>query len=205
MTFAAQHIKAARHHLQRTDPTMRLIIKRVGPFTARLKRDRFGTLVQSIVSQQISGMAARSILSRLEALVGPQTIRPDVLRALDSNTLRSIGLSRQKVTYILDLAEKVDSSSVDLDRLSRLEDEEIIEELTRIKGIGRWTAQMFLMFSLGRLDVLPTADLGLQNAIKKNYKTRGELSSAKIERLARPWRPYATIACWYLWQSLSSD
>ena len=205
MPFSTQDIQSARSHLQKHDPVMRTIIKRVGPFTAKTQRDRFLTLVRSIVSQQISGAAARTILGRFNDLVAPKKLKPETVIAYSLEQLRAVGISRQKASYVLDLAGKVHSGTVDVTTLSRQDDAGVIAELTQVKGIGVWTAQMFLMFSLGRLDVLPVDDLGIQNAIKKQYKPRGDLSKRKIEIIAQPWRPYATVACWYLWQSLKVD
>lgn len=205
MPFSTQHIQAARSHLQRQDPVMKTIIKRVGPFTARTHRDRFLTLVRSIVSQQISGAAARTILGRFDDLVAPDKIKPETVIPYSPDDLRAVGISRQKASYVLDLAGKVHSGTINLASLARQNNDGVITELTQVKGIGVWTAQMFLMFSLGRLDVLPVADLGIQNAIKKQYKPRGDLTKKKIEKIAQPWRPYATVACWYLWQSLKVE
>ncbi len=202
MPFAAQHIKAGRLHLQKADPVMKKIIKQVGPFTCKLRRDRFLTMVRSIVSQQISGAAARTIQGRLVDAVKPATITPETLLQFNVDALREIGVSRQKAAYMLDLAAKVHDGTVDLRNIGRKTDEEVTDELTQVKGIGVWTAQMFMMFSLGRLDVFPDGDLGIQNAIKKNYPVRGELTRKKILQIAEPWSPYATIASWYLWRSL---
>lgn len=213
MPFSAQHIKSARLHLQKSDPVMKRLLKQVGPFTVKAKRDRFATLVSSIVSQQISTSAARTIRQRLvdavterSAFAKHQTIgiTPTGLLLFDIDELRQLGVSRQKATYLLDLAEKVDTESVNLQSISRLSDEDAIEVLIQVKGIGRWTAQMFLMFSLARLDVLPVDDLGIKNAIQKNYQLADLPNGEKIETIAKPWRPYATIASWYLWQSLDS-
>lgn len=202
MPFYAQHIKAARLHLQKNDPVMKRILKRVGPFTAKTKRDRFGTLVGSIISQQISVAAARTIKSRLVEAVGPKKITPDSILQLSLDELRAIGVSHQKTTYVLDLSEKVKSEIVDLAQIHRKDDEEVIEEMIQVKGIGRWTAQMFLMFSLGRLDVLPVDDLGIKNAVKNEYGLDDLPAGPQLTEIANNWRPYATIACWYLWQSL---
>ena len=178
------------------------LVKSVGPFTAKTRRDRFGSLVSSIISQQISVAAARTIRARLIEAVAPDKISPKTLRRLDVDSLRAIGVSRQKATYVLDLAEKVDTGSLDLESLHRHDDETVIEKMIQVKGIGRWTAQMFLMFSLGRLDVLPVDDLGLKNAIRKHYQLDDLPDTQQMESLAENWRPYSTIACWYLWQSL---
>lgn len=204
MPFAAQHIKAARLHLQKADPIMKQIIKRVGPFTAKTTRDRFLTLVRSIVSQQISGAAARTIQNRLVEAIEPNRISPETILQFNIAQLRDLGVSRQKATYMLDLAEKVDVGNVDLKSIGKKSDNEIVEELTQIKGIGVWTAQMFMMFSLGRMDVFPDGDLGIQQGIKASYPVRGELTKAKMVKIAIPWRPYATVASWYLWRSLEN-
>lgn len=211
MPFTAQHIKSARLHLQKSDPVMKALLKQVGPFTVKAKRDRFGTLVSSIVSQQISTSAARTIRQRLVDEVTHRSevanhktagLTPASLLLFEINELRELGVSRQKATYILDLAEKVDSEAVDLKSIGRLADDEAIDHLIQVKGIGRWTAQMFLMFSLARLDVLPVDDLGIKNAVQKHYRLKKLPDAARLELIAQPWRPYATIASWYLWQSL---
>lgn len=202
MPFAAQHIKAGRLHLQKSDPIMKQIIKSVGPFTARTRRDRFLTLVNSIVSQQISGAAAKTILGRLTEAMKDDGITAASILEYHVDQLRELGVSRQKATYMLDLAARVNEGTVDLKAMSRMTNEQVIDELTQVKGIGVWTAQMFMMFSLGRLDVFPDGDLGIQNAIKKHYSVRGEWTPAKMLKLAKPWQPYATIASWYLWRSL---
>ena len=165
MPFSAQHIKAARLHLQKNDPAMKKIIKQVGPFTGKTTRNRFAALVKSIVSQQISTAAARTILGRLhEAVVekpGPTfSVSPEDFADVSAEDLRAAGLSNQKVGYVFDLAEKVEDGTVDLKNIHRLNDEEAIECLVQVKGIGRWTAQIFLMFCLGRMDILPADDLG---------------------------------------------
>lgn len=209
MPFYAQHIKAGRLHLQQSDPVMKRILKSVGPFHAKTKRDRFGTLVDSIISQQISVAAARTIRGRLLEAAGngerSPKIAPANLLKFDIDSLRTIGVSRQKATYVLDLADKVNAKTVELDVIHRKDDEEIIEELTQVKGIGIWTAQMFLMFSLGRLDVFPADDLGIKNAIRNQYALAEFPEKHEMEALATNWRPYATIACWYLWQSLELE
>ncbi len=205
MPISAQHLKAARLHIQKDDPTMKRIVKAVGPCTLKTKSDRFLTLVDSILSQQISGAAARTIRSNLVQAVQPNTICPEVLVTFDVDQFRSLGISRQKAGYILDLAGKVHEGEVNLKGVGRLDDEGVIVELTKIKGIGPWTAKMFLMFCLGRLDVFPHDDLGLQNAIKKHYQPRGIFDKQRMEKIAQPWRPYATIASWYLWRSLEIE
>jgi len=153
MPFYAQHIKAARLHLQKCDPVFKRLLKQVGPFTAKAKRDRFGTLVNSIISQQISVAAAATIRARLLESFSPDPITPTGILGLKVEQLRELGVSRQKASYLLDLADKVDSGVVALDKIHLKEDDEIIEEMVQVKGIGPWTAQMFMMFSLARMDV----------------------------------------------------
>ncbi len=214
MPFTAQHIKSARLHLQKSDPVMKGLLKQVGPFTVKAKRDRFGTLVSSIVSQQISTAAARTIRQRLvdevtrraaDMKLDTAGLTPASLLLFEVDELRELGVSRQKATYILDLAEKIDADALNLQTISRLDDEAAIAQLVQVKGIGRWTAQMFLMFSLARLDVLPVDDLGIKNAVQKHYQLKELPNGPTIEKIALPWRPYSTIASWYLWQSLESN
>ena len=150
-----ERIGQALQHLRRSDPVMRNLIQRAGPFRLKLRRNRFHALVSSILSQQISGKAAASIRARLEEYVAPERISPETLGRLTPKQLRGVGVSPQKASYLLDLAERVESGGLRLHRLARMTDEEVIEALIRVKGIGVWTAQMFLIFSLGRLDVFP--------------------------------------------------
>lgn len=189
-------------HLRASDPILRESIDEVGPFTLRLERNRFRMLVRSIVSQQISTSAARSIRKRFENLITPATVTAPRVAALDKDQLRSAGLSNQKATYILDLAEKVGSGEVRLRNTGRMTDEEVVSELTKVKGIGHWTAQMFLIFSLGRLDVLPHGDLGIRTAIQNMYELDDLPDRKTSEEIALPWRPYASLASWYCWRSL---
>ena len=206
MPFSAQHIKAARLHLQKNDPVMKRLLKRVGPFTGKTTRHRFSTLAKSIVSQQISTSAARTIQGRLNELINGSgqanfKIEPEDLARYSVEQLREAGVSKQKATYLLDLAAKVNDQTVDLARIHRLDDEEAIDVLTQVKGIGRWTAQMFLMFCLGRMDILPVDDLGIKNAIASAYQLEEKPDKKTIEEIAQPWRPYASVASWYLWRS----
>jgi DNA-3-methyladenine glycosylase II len=196
-----QQIQSGLKHL-RKDRVMRKLIDAVGPFTVRPSRNRFAILVQSIISQQISGAAARTIRSRLNSLLEPDGMTPGNLASLNESDLRSVGLSRQKAAYILDLSQKTLDDTVRLDKIGRLPDEGVIEMLTQVKGIGRWTAEMFLIFSLGRLDVLPVDDLGVRSAIKNLYGLKELPNKATCMEIAAPWRPYASIASWYCWRSL---
>jgi len=202
MSFKSTDIAAARRHLRRSDPVLRGLIDRVGPFTLKVQRDRFNMLVRSIVSQQISTAAARSIRLRLEGLVEPDPLTPANLAALTAAQLRSAGISPQKAGYLMDLADRVARGHTRLARIGRLDDDEIIEELTAIRGVGRWTAQMFLIFCLGRLDVFPHDDFGVRKAIRDLYGLADMPDKAASHEIAAPWRPYASIASWYCWRSL---
>ena len=198
-----QHeVQTGISHLRTSCPIMRKLIRAVGPFTLRPTRNRFGILVRSIISQQISTAAARNIRGRLDALLEPDGIKPENLARLVLSDLRAVGLSRQKASYLLDLAEKTLDGTVRLNRIGRLEDEAVIEMLTQVKGIGRWTAEMFLIFSLGRLDVLPVDDLGVRSAIRNLYDLPELPDKKTCMEFASPWRPYASIGSWYCWQSL---
>lgn len=202
MVFTEKTVKVAIHHLCERDPVIGQVIARVGSFRLRTRRDRFGSLVRSIVSQQISGAAASTILGRLERAVEPGRIDVDSLSKFDVETFRQLGLSRQKATYVIDLRDKVCNGEVDLKSIGRKSDQEIIDELTTIRGIGVWTAQMFLIFSLGRLDVFPHDDLGIRNAIRLLYELDEMPTKEQSHKIADPWRPYASIAAWYCWRSL---
>jgi DNA-3-methyladenine glycosylase II len=196
-----QQIQTGLKHL-RKDRIMRKVIDAVGPFTVRPTRNRFSVLVRAIISQQISGAAARNIRVRLDDLLEPEGLSPENLASLAQSDLRSVGLSRQKAAYLLDLAHKTLDGIVRLNRIGRLPDEEVIEMLTQVKGIGRWTAEMFLIFSLGRLDVLPVDDLGVRTAIKNLYGLKELPNKTTCVEIAAPWRPYASIGSWYCWRSL---
>lgn len=198
----ADHVRQGVAHLRTADPVMKRLIDATGPFLLRPNRDRFGTLARSIMSQQISTSAARSIRQRLTELLPPDGLTPENLVRSSEARLRSAGLSRPKASYLRDLAQKTLDGTVRLDRIGRLPDEDVIGMLTQVRGIGRWTAEMFLMFSLGRLDVLPCDDLGIRSSIKSFYCLDGLPDKNTCIRIAAPWRPYATIACWYCWRSL---
>ncbi len=181
------------------------IIKRVGVCTLKPERDHFQTLVRSIVSQQISTAAARTILQRVVDHVQPHKISPETMAQLDLQTLRTLGVSQQKASYVIDLTDHVVSGRLNLKTIKRHSDAEVIALLTQVKGIGVWTAHMFMIFSLGRLDVLPVGDLGIRNAIQRAYELDELPKQGDIERIAQPWRPYASLASWYLWRSLELD
>ena len=195
-------IQSARRHLRAADPVMKAIIAAVGPYTLRFERDRFAMLVRSIVSQQISTSAARAIRRRLQELAGVEGLTAANLVRFTPEQLRSVGLSPQKTAYVADLAGKVNDGTVDLRRIGRLADEQVVERLTQVKGIGRWTAQMFLIFSLGRPDVFPHDDLGVRTAIRNHYDLADLPDKQTAITIAVPWRPYASVASWYCWRTL---
>ena len=192
-------------HFRKRDPVMARAMRRVGPFTLKANRERFGMLVRSIISQQISTSAARSILVRVTALHGDGGIRAETLLQLSPDQLRAAGVSPQKIGYLVDLAEKVADGTVRLDRIGRLSDERVIEELTQVKGIGRWTAQMFLIFSLGRPDVFPHDDLGVRSAIKRLYGLAELPDKQTSLAIGSRWSPYSSVASWYCWRILELD
>jgi 3-methyladenine DNA glycosylase/8-oxoguanine DNA glycosylase len=196
-------LRRATAHLRRADPVMGRIIGEVGP--CRLEVDRrtpaFAALVEAILYQQITGKAAATIHKRLLALVGTRRVGPDGVLALSEESLRGAGLSRQKIVYLRDLARRT-QDGLPLRRVGRFPDEKVIETLTAVKGIGRWTAHMFLIFRLGRLDVLPVDDYGVRKAMQQAYRLRALPDPKRMARVAEAWRPYRSIASWYLWRSL---
>jgi DNA-3-methyladenine glycosylase II len=202
MALDSNEIQRALRHLRTADPIMRDLMKRAGPFTLKPRRDRFHTLVGSIISQQISGKAADSIRMRLKQRIAPDRISADSLLRLTAEDLRQVGVSPQKAKYLHDLAERVANGSLRLNTLARLSDEEVIEALIQVKGIGVWTAQMFLIFSLGRLDVFPHDDLGVRVAIRNLYGLVDLPDKHVSHRIAASWRPYASVGAWYCWRSL---
>ena len=178
------------------------VILRAGPFGLKPRRDRFYSLVSSILSQQISGKAAAAIKARVEQYVAPEKISPESLGRLTPRQFRKLGVSPQKTSYLMDLAQRVRSGELQLERLARMTDDEVIQSLIQVKGIGVWTAQMFLIFSLGRLDVFPHEDLGVRSAIRNLYGLDDLPDKETSHRIATPWRPYASVASWYCWRSL---
>ncbi len=180
------------------------LIRRVGPYRLRPRRghSHFHDLVRAIVFQQLSGRAAGTIHARFSALFPRRHVTPERLLALSDDSLRAVGLSRQKIAYLRDLAQKVHTGAVPLDRVRHMSDDAIIEHLVQVKGVGTWTAQMFLMFKLGRPDVLPVLDLGIQNAVHHAYGLRRRATPDDVRRVGAVWSPYRTVACWYLWRSV---
>ena len=191
-----------QNHFRKSDPVLHGVIRRVGPYRLRPSRDRFGMLVRSIISQQISVGAARAIRGRLETLIGSPRIQPEQITAISLAELRSVGLSPQKASYLLDLASKVQNGTVRLSTIGRRSDEEIIAELTEIKGIGRWTAQMFLIFALGREDVFPIDDFGVRVAITRMHGFNEPPTRADLMQIGQRWSPFASIGTWYCWRYL---
>jgi len=167
-------------------------------------RDAYGALLRSIVGQQLSTKAARTIYGRLTDLFDGRAPTPAELLELDPEAIRAAGLSRPKVAYLRDLAERVEDGELQLDRLAELPDDEVFEQLTAVKGLGRWTADMFLIFHLGRPDVLPVGDQGIRRAVQAAYELEELPDAAELERIAEPWRPHRSLACLYLWSSLDS-
>jgi DNA-3-methyladenine glycosylase II len=198
-------VRKARAHLRKVDPVLARVIDAVGPYRPadRTTGSHFGALIRAIVFQQLSGKAANTILNRFLDLYPDRAPTPPHIIATSDEQLRAVGLSRQKIGYLRDLSAKVDSGALPLDHVDSLADAELIAHLVQVKGIGKWTAQMFLMFKLGRADVLPDLDLGIQNAIKRAYRKK-KCAPRDVLRIGARWSPYSSIACWYLWRSLDN-
>lgn len=218
-------MRNAVRHLKKADPVMREIIERLGPCRMEFGPPEFHSLAEAIVYQQLNGKAAVTIFKRFAALAG-EPLTPEGILRLTDQQMRSVGLSKQKSAYMRDLAEKTAAGLLDFARLAQLPDEEVIEHLTQVKGIGVWTAQMFLMFTLKRQNVLPTGDFGVRMAMYKHYlevrrakapaKKHGAKKAVKkgpprkiklptpeqMKKIAKCWEPYRSVACWYLWKSL---
>ena len=197
----------ARRFLMRRDPVLAAIIRQHGPCGLGAVRDRFdhfAMLVRAIVFQQLSTKAATTIHDRLMTLLPGGRSDAIALAALTEEQFRSVGVSRQKAGYLRDLCAQVGCGAVALDELDAMDDEAVIASLTRVKGIGRWTAEMFLIFRLLRPDVLPVGDLGIITAVQKAYKLRKPPAPDRLRKIGEPWRPYRSIASWYLWRSLDN-
>jgi DNA-3-methyladenine glycosylase II len=216
-------MRRAVNHLKKSDPVMRAIIERLGPCRMQFGPPEFHSLAEAIVYQQLNGKAAETIFKRFAALAG-EPLTPEGILKLSDAQMRGAGLSKQKSAYLKDLAAKTASGLVDFGRLPQLPDAEVIEHLTQVKGIGVWTAQMFLMFTLKRENVLPTGDFGVRMAMYKHYLDRPRAKAVKksaatrkgrkrkiklprpelMEKIAKRWEPYRSVACWYLWKSLDT-
>jgi DNA-3-methyladenine glycosylase II len=216
-------------HLKKSDPVMRAIIERIGPCRMEFDEPQFHSLAEAIVYQQLNGKAAVTIFKRFAALAG-DPLTPEGILKLTPEQMRAVGLSKQKSSYLLDMAERAHRGDLNFSRLSDMSDEEVIEHLTQVKGVGVWTAHMFLMFTLRRPNILPTGDFGVRMAVYKYYLDKraakkrteksGKVKSRKdprkktpspkitlptpeqMEKIAKSWEPYRSIACWYLWRSL---
>ena len=188
-------------HLKKSDPVLRSIIERVGPCRMEFGPAEFSSLAEAIVYQQLNGKAAVTIFRRFAELAG-EPITPEGILKLGDEQLRAVGLSKQKSAYLKDLAARTAAGLLDFSKLPDLSDDEVIQHLTQVKGIGVWTAHMFLIFSLRRPNVLPTGDYGVQMAVKKHYRKRKLPKPPEMEKIARAWEPYRSIACWYMWRSL---
>lgn len=195
-------LRQACRHLGRTDPVLRGLISQIGPCSLAPRPQHFAVLCDSIIAQQLSTVVAEAIFARFAALYPGKTPTPRAVLRTPLPRLRQAGLSRQKAGYLKDLAAAFLDGRIARRLIARASNEELITSLRSVHGIGRWTAEMFLMFSLNRLDVMPVDDLGLQKAIQRCYGLRRLPAAATIRRLAKPWHPYETVACWYLWQSL---
>jgi DNA-3-methyladenine glycosylase II len=216
-------MRRAITHLKKADPVMRAIIERIGPCRMQFGTPQFHSLAEAIVYQQLNGTAAETIFKRFAALAG-EPVTPESILKLSDDEMRGAGLSKQKSAYLKDLAARTSSGLLDFSRLPQLPDAEVVEHLTQVKGVGVWTAQMFLMFTLKRENVLPTGDFGVRMAIYKHYldaqrakavrkssaakkapKRKIELPSPEqMEKIAKSWEPYRSVACWYLWKSLDT-
>jgi DNA-3-methyladenine glycosylase II len=225
-------MRKALLHLRNSDPVMRAIIERIGPYRMEFSEPVFHSLAEAIIYQQLNGKAAVTIFNRVAALAG-NPLTPEGILKLTPEQMRSVGLSKQKSSYLLDMAERAHRGDLDFTRLPKMTDDEVIKHLTQVKGVGVWTAHMFLMFTLRRQNVLPIGDFGIRMAMYKNYlekkaaravaakakaKKNGKLTKAsarkakplkiilpnpeQMEKIAKAWEPYRSIASWYLWRSL---
>jgi 3-methyladenine DNA glycosylase/8-oxoguanine DNA glycosylase len=194
-------MRKAINHLKKADPVLADIIERIGPCRMEFGEPTFHSLAEAILYQQLNGKAAVVIFKRFAALAG-DPLTPEGILKLSDQQMRGVGLSKQKTAYLRDLAEKTKSGLLDFEKLPGMSEEDVIEHLTQVKGVGVWTAHMFLMFTLRRPDILPTGDYGIQAAVKKHYRKRKWPKAAVMEKIAKPWAPYRSVACWYLWRSL---
>lgn len=202
----ATQLRRATTQLRKNDPVLALLIDKFGPCTIEPHANYYQELVSSIISQQLSVKAAASIWQRFLTLYGSVFPMPQDILATSLDTLRSAGLSKAKALYVQDIAQHIMDGRLEINKLPDLSNEQIIAELTAIKGIGEWTAHMFLMFSLGRLDVLAVGDLGIRNGIAKLYNVDGPISAESVRAVSErhQWHPYETVACWYIWKALDN-
>ena len=197
-------MEAAIFHLRTCDPVLAKIIERVGPCQLANREPTFETLARSITFQQLHGKAAATIFARVRKATGRRFTAAAFLR-LTPEQLRACGLSRQKIASLTDLAEHVAFRRIQFSKLQALEDEQVIAVLTEVRGVGVWTAQMFLIFALRRPNVMPLEDLGIRNAVRKAYGLKEMPKSAELAKIAAKWHPHCSVASWYLWRSLDGD
>lgn len=195
-------MRIAITHLHRCDPVLSGIIRSCGPYRIKYREPVFDTLVRSVVYQQLSGKAAATIYGRLDEATGKRGVTASAILKLTPEHLRALGLSAAKTASLLDMAEKTRSRKVRFAALADMSDEAVIEHLTQVRGVGVWTAQMFLMFALRRHDVFPSGDLGVRNAMMRAYQLEAPPSPLEMTAMAQPWQPYRSVASWYLWRSL---
>jgi DNA-3-methyladenine glycosylase II len=196
--------RRALTHLKTVDPILARVIERVGPYRPRMQTEgtHFSAIVRAIMYQQLSGKAAATIHARFLGLYGDREPTPAQILATPDDALRSVGLSRPKARYLKDLAQRVENTGLPIERLHELGDNAVMDALVQVKGIGRWTAHMFLLFRLGRLDVLPELDLGVRKAVQQVYGLRRLPTPEQVQKRGAAWSPYASVATWYLWRSL---
>src|SRR5262249_33679737 len=183
-----------------SDPVLAALIAKISPCRMQYAEPTFHSLAEAILYQQLNGRAAATIFKRFTDAAG-DPLTPDGILKLTDAQMRAVGLSRQETLYLRDLSEKSKAGLLEFERMGELSEEDVIQHLTQVKGVGRWTAHMFLMFNLRRPDILPTGDYGIQAAIKRHYKKRKWPKPALMEKIAKPWAPYRSTACWYLWRS----
>ncbi len=199
--------RKAIQHLRTVDPVLAGVIDSVGPCRFKTASDlsHYESVARAIIHQQLSGKAAATIHGRFEALFGEERPHAAALVGLSDESLRSAGISRQKLGYLRDLSERVCGGTLPIGSLHELGDDDVVRHLTTVKGVGQWTAQMFLMFRLGRLDILPELDLGIRKGIQQSYRLRKLPTSERVLTIGAKWSPYRTIASWYLWRSIDGD
>ena len=202
MSFDPAEVQKAVRRLSKADRILANVIRDVGPFALRTEPGGYEVLVRSILSQQISTAAAKTIRTRLQESLPSKKITAKAIDALSDEQLQSAGISQQKRSYLRDLTQRTLDGTIDFRTIVLQPDEEVIETLVQVKGIGRWTAQMYLMFSLGRPDVFAIGDLGIRNAMKRHYSLQEKPTLSELEAIAAVWAPHRSIASWYLWRSL---
>jgi len=189
------------NHISRVDPKLRQLVKKHGPIDFTTGGDPFESLVEAIISQQLNGRAARMIFGKLKALLHTDIIDAPSLHKVSASRMRKVGVSPQKIRYLRDLSSRVVSGKLNLENLKNMPDDEVIQILDEVKGIGSWTAHMFLLFTLGRPDILPVDDLGIQTSIRNVYSLRQLPDGKRIQKIAKNWHPYCSVASLYLWHS----